>query len=111
MDFNLINLPFYSHNSINLRIGYNISHTWKPDLSKEIFSTLSCTVTSQAYMDDTTWMTHTKDNLEMILMIADDFYNLNNIKVNKKKSVLLVHNSKDYDKNSAPEVKLQFGNE
>src|SRR5437762_809197 len=42
-------------------------------------------------MDDTTWITETKESLEEILKIADNFYNLNNIKVNKEKLELLVN--------------------
>ena len=42
-------------------------------------------------MDDTTWVTNDKESLETILEIADDFYNLTSIKVNKTKSELLVH--------------------
>ena len=42
-------------------------------------------------MDDTTWIAETKDSLEDMLAIADDFYSLMSIKVNKDKSELLVH--------------------
>src|SRR5271154_2790399 len=91
-------------------IGYQISHSWRPDLSKSDITTIKCSIASQAYMDDTTWISNSKEHLESILTIADDFYTLNNIKVNKKKSVLFVYGNKEYDKINAPEVNLYFGN-
>ena len=44
-------------------------------------------------MDDTTWIAENQNNMESILSIADDFYLLNNIKVNKEKSKLLAKRS------------------
>ena len=46
-------------------------------------------------MDDTTWITESKEALEEILAIADDFYKLNNIQVNKSKFKLLVNSPHD----------------
>ncbi|PKC59036.1 hypothetical protein RhiirA1_400242 [Rhizophagus irregularis] len=43
-----------------------------------------------AYMDNTQWLSESKDNLEKILEIADDFYNFTDIQVNKQKSELLL---------------------
>ncbi|GES90563.1 RNA-directed DNA polymerase from mobile element jockey-like [Rhizophagus clarus] len=48
------------------------------------------TVSSSAYMDDTQWLVPNQNNLEKILEIADSFYKLNDIQVNKEKSELLV---------------------
>jgi hypothetical protein len=55
-------------------------------------------------MDDTTWINHKQQQLESILTVADDFYTLNNIQVNKTKSVLITNAIKD----GSP-VTLQFG--
>src|SRR5256885_592675 len=52
-----------------------------------------------AFMNDTTWITETKDFLEIILEIADNFYSLNSIKVNKNKFKLLVNVPEDKDVN------------
>src|SRR5688572_6027005 len=57
------------------------------------------------YMDDTTWITPSKNNMELILEIADSFYDLNGIKVNKKKSELLVINSPT----PIPSTSISFG--
>ncbi|GES81524.1 reverse transcriptase family protein [Rhizophagus clarus] len=48
------------------------------------------TISSSAYMDDTQWLASSQNNLEKILKIADSFYKLNDIQVNKEKSELLV---------------------
>ncbi|GBB86825.1 hypothetical protein RclHR1_13270007 [Rhizophagus clarus] len=48
------------------------------------------TISSNAYMDDTQWLAPSQNNLEKILEIADSFYKLNDIQVNKEKSELLV---------------------
>src|SRR5256885_13973922 len=60
-------------------------------------------------MDDTTWIAENQNNMESILSIADDFYLLNNIKVNKEKSKLLVKRS-GKDK-TIQKLQLSFGSE
>ena len=45
-------------------------------------------------MDDTTWISNSKDNLEKQLTIANNFNRFNGIRVNAAKSKLLVLNSK-----------------
>ena len=69
-------------------------------------------ITSLAYMDDTQWLAESKESLEKILEIADNFYNFTDIQVNKLKSELLVKqhsasNPIDYD---SP-ISLRFGNQ
>src|SRR5437868_2296403 len=44
-----------------------------------------------AYMDDSMWIAHTKEDLSKILNIADSFYHLTNIRVNPTKSVLITN--------------------
>jgi len=46
-------------------------------------NTINQQISSMAYMNDTQWLSESKDNLEKILEIADDFYNFTNIQVNK----------------------------
>ncbi|GES89610.1 hypothetical protein GLOIN_2v1790829 [Rhizophagus clarus] len=50
----------------------------------------SLTISSIAFMDDTQWLAPNKLNLESILKIADSFYQLTDIQVNKEKSSLLL---------------------
>src|ERR1043165_8652096 len=45
------------------------------------------------YLDDTTMIASSKQDLEQMLTIADSFYKLNNIKINKMKSILITNSS------------------
>ena len=47
-----------------------------------------------AYMDDTQWITDEKHKLEKMLYIADSFYRLNDIQINKDKSELMMRTKK-----------------
>ena len=95
----------------NPQFGYEMSHTWLPNVSLPESKTESVIVSSQAYMDDTSWISSSKEKLESTLSIADEFYTLNNIQVNKLKSVLLTTcNTYDATSNSR-EVTLSFGQE
>ena len=71
-------------------LGYKVTHTYKNNIYTDETTTLEYTVGDQAYMDDSTWFANNKESLEQILEIADQFFTLNNIKVNKEKSELLV---------------------
>src|ERR1043166_6669561 len=45
------------------------------------------------YLNDTTMIASSKQDLEQMLTIADSFYKLNNIKINKMKSILITNSS------------------
>src|ERR1700733_3035518 len=64
------------------KLGYTISHSYKPNLYLDQTVTIDHTIAALDYMDDTQWLTDSQSKLETILGIADDFYDLNNIKVN-----------------------------
>jgi hypothetical protein len=73
----------------------------------------SINISNSAYMDDTQWITNSQKKLEIILTIADAFYSLNNIKVNKEKSELIVR-TPDSKNGLCPDhinkqIKLKFG--
>ena len=58
----------------NTDLGYNLSAEWRPHVGNTTTSTVSTQVSTLAYMDDTLWISKSKDDLESILTIADDFY-------------------------------------
>src|SRR3954454_17790871 len=76
-------------------LGYTITTTLPSNLTINPYTTNteSITVADVAYMDDTTWISSSKENMNKILSIASSFYQLNSIKVNPDKSTLIVINS------------------
>src|SRR5215216_1082484 len=72
-----------------LNKGYEISHTWTNNIISNTTTTLSESISSLAFMDDTNWIANSQQNLEDILVIADDFYDLTRAALNKSKSKLL----------------------
>src|SRR6266496_6434327 len=75
-------------------LGYTIQQRYKKNIFDCIFQSKSFSTASVAFMDDTQWLSNSQSNLEKILTIADSFYKLNDIQVNKDKSELLVRKIK-----------------
>ncbi|GBC04216.1 hypothetical protein RclHR1_05580001 [Rhizophagus clarus] len=63
-------------------------------------------ISSQAYMDDVSWITDTLYKLESILQIADEFNRLNNIQINPDKFTLMTNDTNALKDKS---IKLNFG--
>ncbi|CAB4384488.1 unnamed protein product [Rhizophagus irregularis] len=70
-------------------LGYEISAEYTQDIYVEKIKE-SIIFPGKAYMDDTTIIAKNQTQLENMLAIADDFYTLNDIKINKEKSELLL---------------------
>ena len=71
-------------------IGYTISHTWFKKLNDVInVGRASEKISSQAFMDDTNWITSSKEQTEEVLAISHDFFSFNNILVNDYKAELM----------------------
>jgi hypothetical protein len=61
-------------------------------------------------MDDTNLFSNNQQELEEILQIADDFYNLNDIQINKDKSELLLRKS-NHSFTYSEKIKIKFGHQ
>jgi len=94
----------------SLHAGYSQQHTWRPNKNETQLISESINFSCMAFMDDTVWIAHTKAELEQILKVADSFYILNDIRINKSKSVLMTNEPKPNDEGS-DFCTLTFGNE
>ena len=68
--------------------GYSISTSWSTNLKNSTTSNLETNCSVLAYMDDTLWIASSQEELANILLTAESFYNMANIKVNPTKSIL-----------------------
>ncbi|CAB5373723.1 unnamed protein product [Rhizophagus irregularis] len=50
---------------------------------------------ASAYADDTQWIAKSKNEARKITLIADEFFDINDIKINGEKSEIIVVNSED----------------
>lgn len=91
----------------NSNLRYNITGNRTLNLYENENQEVNFNFPGLSYMDDTNFMAENIDNLEKILDIADSFYNLNDIKINKMKSELLLKMKKGTE---LPEsINLKFG--
>ncbi|GET61907.1 RNA-directed DNA polymerase from mobile element jockey-like [Rhizophagus irregularis DAOM 181602=DAOM 197198] len=88
--------------------GYRVKAKKKINLYENIEVEVKQNITSMAYMDDTNMLAGNKEELEKILKMADDFYTLNDIQINKEKSELLLK-KKNFNFNE--KIELEFGNQ
>ncbi|GBC40443.2 RNA-directed DNA polymerase from mobile element jockey-like [Rhizophagus irregularis DAOM 181602=DAOM 197198] len=95
------------------QLGYNISCISKSVVQEEgVFNQQHVSV--MAYMDDTQWITDEKSKLEKLLYIADTFYRLNDIQINKEKSELMMRTTTEkrrYSHNYNDKILIKFGRE
>ena len=76
----------------NQNNGYNMNCKWNPNLEKENTMALNLRCAAIAFMDDTTWVASSRDDMERILSDAREFYKANDSQINSSKSVLITIN-------------------
>ena len=76
-----------------LGAGYTVSVPWKDPRPPAFYSGSSITTSSLAYVDDTAWLARSKVQAQRMLDLAMEFFHLNDIAINAKKTVLIVINS------------------
>ena len=59
--------------------GYSLSASWKTNLYSPQTQTLKTFVSVLAYMDDTLWISQSKEELDLITKTATSFYQMANI--------------------------------
>jgi len=72
--------------------GYTVKVPWRGPEPSGWASTGPVTVSALAYVDDTVWVARSKAGARRILSVAMEFFELNDIEVNAKKTVLMVLN-------------------
>jgi hypothetical protein len=76
-------------------LGYTIEVKWPEDIQIGSTKKICWRQAVLAYADDTTWLARSKEDLTNIIALANEFYDINDIKINGKKSELVVLNSKE----------------
>src|SRR5271170_7820162 len=89
------------HNDPDL--GYTITTVRDLEINSGHHRLDTTKLATLAYADDTIWLANSKHNLMKILDIADQFYTLNDIKINDKKSELVCINC-NTGKRSKPHI-------
>ena len=76
-----------------------MKHEWRRDLKNFLSDKIEIEIFNIAYMDDTTWISGSKVNIEKQLEITNSFNRFNGIKVNSDKSKLIVINNSEEEEN------------
>jgi hypothetical protein len=87
-------------------IGYSLKTKQILNIYEGTTEDLEITFPGMAYMDDTNFIANDLISLEKILKMADKFYDLNDIQINKKKSELLL---RSLSQNFNERITIKFG--
>ena len=80
--------PLITHISSHY-LGYNLATSWQTSLTHPHRNHLRTSISVLAYMDDTLWITESREELEEIIETAASFYQMADIQVNPSKSIFI----------------------
>lgn len=90
--------------------GYIIKVTTKHDMRYIYKTTMTAELKGITYLDDTIWLSLTKTDLENKLKIVEGFFDFTKIKINIKKSELIVINVSKATKKQNSREEITFTN-
>src|SRR4051794_13572058 len=82
----------------NSNLGYIMKEKWTDNIHVNSHKNLKLRISVAAYVDDTNWFAPTREKMEKILEIANEFYNMNDITINKTKSYLIAIKAGEEDR-------------
>jgi len=88
----------------NLKCGYELSHIWMDNVSTGSSQTLTEMVSTLGFMNDANWISSSLEQMESILSVADEFYDITSAAINKDKSKLLTNTT-----NQSDPIEINFG--
>src|SRR6185437_7110835 len=76
--------PLLSRIQSDPRLGYTMSSSWRTSIYSDKIATMELRCACLAYADDTIWIGKNKQDLERIIEISNEFFDLNDIAINGK---------------------------
>ncbi|GES95992.1 hypothetical protein GLOIN_2v1485023 [Rhizophagus clarus] len=86
------------HHDEDESLGYSMELEWLKNIPCNERQKISIQTAASAYADDTQWIAKNKDKAEKIVSIANKFFDINDIKINGKKSEIIIVNPKESNK-------------
>jgi hypothetical protein len=80
-------------------LRYIIELKWPNNVSCNEKRSIMIRTAASAYANDTQWIAKSKNEAKKISLITDEFFDINNIKINGEKSEIIIVNPEDSNEN------------